>query len=92
MFKKADYDLNPDEKMLMGELKKRFKKIDDEFLSLFVKRSILFIEDGEDLKGELTNNIASNPFDRDFLTEISKSKDKKTVLTTTLQNSIDSLN
>lgn len=34
----------------MACLKKRFKRVNEEFLSLFEKRFIVFIEDGADLQ------------------------------------------
>ena len=44
----------------MVELAKRYDKIDEEFLSLFEKRPIVFIEDGRDLQADcqcfLTNS------------------------------------
>ena len=43
-------------------LRKKHKRIDDEFLSLFEKRWIIFIEDGVDLKKDC--NLFSGPQDR----------------------------
>ena len=37
-------------KARMADLKSKYKKIDDKFLSLFEKRHIIFVEDGVDLK------------------------------------------
>lgn len=34
----------------MAYLKKKFRRVDEEFLSLFEKRYIVFIEDGVDLQ------------------------------------------
>lgn len=34
----------------MAFLKKKYKRINEEFLTLFEKRMIIFIEDGTDLK------------------------------------------
>lgn len=36
----------------MADLKSRFKKINDDFLDLFEKRNIIFMEDGVDLKND----------------------------------------
>jgi hypothetical protein len=36
----------------MNEIKKKYNKISEDFLSLFEKRFIIFIEDGTDLKEE----------------------------------------
>lgn len=48
-FKVPEHHVSIDNKKLFGELRKRFNKIDEEFLSLFEKRHIIFIEDGTDL-------------------------------------------
>lgn len=54
-------------KNLFKELSQKYSKIDDNFLSLFEKRSIFFIEDGTDLKGEIANSsVGGNPFERSF--------------------------
>ena len=37
---------------MMIYLRKKFKKVNDEFLDLFEKRYIIFIEDGADLKND----------------------------------------
>ena len=52
-----EYHLPTEAKFRLREVIKQNKKVDDAFLSLFEKRNILFIEDGTDLKGELSNNL-----------------------------------
>jgi len=62
MFKVPEYQLSKETKQLFIDLGKIYKKIDDDFLSLFEKRYILFIEDGTDLKGEFGNSESNNIF------------------------------
>ena len=52
MFKMPDYQMSKELKSLMKELKQKYSKVDEKFLSLFEKRHIIFIENGTDL-GEI---------------------------------------
>ena len=45
-----DYLLTKEMKTRLSFLRKKYKAVDDEFLSLFEKRYIIFIENGVDLK------------------------------------------
>lgn len=71
-FKVPEHHVSLENKKLFGELRKRYHKIDDEFLSLFEKRYIIFIEDGTDLMGELANSEKGNPFDSDIASQLKK--------------------
>ena len=51
-FKVPDYKMTKEMKKQIVELKKTYNKIDDAFLAQFVKRYIIFIEDGVDLKND----------------------------------------
>lgn len=67
MFKVPEYQLTKEKKHLFKELARRHSKIDDDFLDLFEKRNILFIEDGTDLKGEISSSaFGGNPFDKNY--------------------------
>jgi hypothetical protein len=49
-FKVPDYMMSKEFKERLKDLKRKHKRVDDEFLALFQKRFIIFIEDGTDLK------------------------------------------
>jgi len=49
-FKMHDYHMSKELKDRMTFLKKKYNKINEEFLTLFEKRMIIFLEDGTDLK------------------------------------------
>jgi len=51
-FKVPDYQMTKEMKNRISELKKTYNKIDDNFLSQFEKRYIIFIEDGIDLRND----------------------------------------
>jgi len=51
-FKVPDYQMTKEMKALVAELRKKHSKIDDAFLALFEKRSMIFVEDGTDLKAD----------------------------------------
>ena len=57
-FKIADHLMSKEQKAIMKKLRARFKAINDEFLSHFEKKFIVFIEEGTDLIKDL------NLFDR----------------------------
>lgn len=69
MFKVPEYQLSKEMKHLFKDLASKYSKIDDDFLALFEKRYILFIEDGTDLKGEISSsaNRGGNPFDKSYI-------------------------
>lgn len=49
-FKVPDYLMTKEMKTRLNDLRRRYKQVDNEFLSLFEKRYIIFIENGVDLK------------------------------------------
>ena len=49
-FKIDEHLMSKELKDKMAYLKRKFKRVDEEFLSLFEKRYIIFIEDGVDLQ------------------------------------------
>ena len=51
-FKTDEHQMRKEQKDMMIYLRKKFKKVNDEFLDLFEKRYIIFIEDGADLKND----------------------------------------
>ena len=51
-FKVDEHLMTKEQKDKMAYLKKKFKKVNEEFLSLFEKRFIIFIEDGADLQND----------------------------------------
>lgn len=53
MFKTPEFQLTLEQKHIMAEVVKLHKRVDDDFLALFEKRHIIFIEDGADLAEEL---------------------------------------
>ena len=53
MFKTPEFQLTPEQKSIMAEVVKSYKRVDEEFLGLFEKRYVIFIEDGTDLTEEL---------------------------------------
>ena len=53
--------MSKDFKVRLKEIKIKYKKVDDEFLNLFEKRYIIFIENGVDLKSDC------KLFDPDFV-------------------------
>lgn len=52
-FKIADHLMAKEQKQIMKKLRAKFKTINDEFLSHFEKRYIVFIEEGTDLVKDL---------------------------------------
>lgn len=69
-FKAPDHLVTIEKKKLFKQLRQRFNKIDDAFLSLFEKKYIIFMQDGTDLKGELANSSHGNPFDQDLISQL----------------------
>lgn len=51
-FRIPDYLMSNELKLRMQEIKKKYNKVSEQFLDLFEKRFIIFIEDGVDLKEE----------------------------------------
>jgi hypothetical protein len=49
-FKIPDYLLTKEMKVRLMDLRKQYNQVDDNFLALFEKRYIIFIENGVDLK------------------------------------------
>lgn len=49
-FKVDEHQMTKEMKDKIAYLRKKYKKVNDEFLNLFEKRHIIFIEDGADLK------------------------------------------
>ena len=48
-FKIPDYQMTKEMKQKHADLSKKYKKIDEDFLGLFERRFIVFMEDGADL-------------------------------------------
>lgn len=63
LFKIPEYQLSRDQKRILIEIGKRHKEVNDEFLALFEKRYVVFIEDGTDLADELGSSKPRDDLD-----------------------------
>lgn len=72
-FKIPDYLLTKEMKARLTDLRRRYKAVDDQFLSLFEKRYIIFIENGVDLKKDC------NCFGDDYKSRLSSNIEQKTL-------------